>query len=215
MKDIFDPVELAFLADWFDVERPQGATDIDLDKYMDREAVGIIYPRKIGYAGYDHINNAVARLCLNPVQGKLPQWSATNPAGEQIFGRHYEEPIHRSVQWLPHLLLEINWADSGPGYSWPESWFVTTLPVFDRCVVTASVDSSDCWGVTDIALGHFAPVENTVDASLRIIEEYWRRDYGHRDEPFECILETGMISTHMAWKLAAVSRLSKRSMSST
>jgi hypothetical protein len=50
-------------------------------------------------------------------------------------------------------LLCINWADSGPGFSWPEAYHITRIPGFDQHIVTASRDSPDAWGCTDHAIG--------------------------------------------------------------
>ena len=71
----------------------------------------------------------------------------------------------------PQLVCTINWADSGPGYSWPESYHVTYLPGFDRFVMTASRDGPDAWGCVDQAIGvadgSLSPVEAARQASLR------------------------------------------------
>ena len=61
----------------------------------------------------------------------------------------------RKILLLPRYLFTINWADSGPGYSWPVAYNVTWLPYYDRFVVTASSDGSDTFGYCDFALGSF------------------------------------------------------------
>ena len=49
----------------------------------------------------------------------------------------------------PELLFCVNWADSAPGISWPEAYYVTFIPGLDHYVVTASRDSRDLFGCTD------------------------------------------------------------------
>lgn len=64
--------------------------------------------------------------------------------GRKPFQRALEGPEARPE---PELVCCINWADSGPGYSWPESYYVTYLPGLEKYIVTASLDSPDVWGL--------------------------------------------------------------------
>jgi hypothetical protein len=51
---------------------------------------------------------------------------------------------------------QINWADSGPGLSWPADYNLVWLPTYDRFVLTYSADSPDAFGYCDFALGTVA-----------------------------------------------------------
>jgi hypothetical protein len=76
---------------------------------------------------------------------------------------------------LPIFLFEINWADSGPGFSWPEAYYATWLPGFDRYLVTMSADSTDAHGYTDLAIGQFPADEDFNGGVKRAICDWWRR----------------------------------------
>ena len=67
----------------------------------------------------------------------------------------------------------INWADSGPGFSWPETYNVTYVPLYDVFIVTGSVDSTDIYGVTDFAIGHFPAGENIQKGNLEAVKGEW------------------------------------------
>ena len=67
----------------------------------------------------------------------------------------------------------INWADSGPGFSWPETYNVTYVPLYDVFIVTGSVDSTDIYGVTDFAIGHFPVGEDILRGSLEAVKGEW------------------------------------------
>jgi len=43
-------------------------------------------------------------------------------------------------------LFQINWADSGPGLSWPADYNLVWVPSFARFVLTYSADSPDAFG---------------------------------------------------------------------
>ena len=98
---------------------------------------------------------AVAQILLHRSQGGLPQWGCVSNDGKVVRGREkLKRPKDAEPLTLhPQLLLCINWADSGPGFSWPESYHVTRIPGFDKYIFTASRDSTDAWGCTDHAIG--------------------------------------------------------------
>jgi hypothetical protein len=49
--------------------------------------------------------------------------------------------------------LRHNWADPGPGFSWPESYHVTILPGFNKFVLTSSRDGDAVWRCAGHAIG--------------------------------------------------------------
>lgn len=70
---------------------------------------------------------------------------------------------------LPQYLFTLNWADSGPGFSWPGAYYTTWVPSYERFVVTYSADSPEVWGYADIAIGQFGVKEALKDGSHRLI----------------------------------------------
>jgi hypothetical protein len=97
--------------------------------------------------------------------------------------------------------LCINWADSGPGYSWPEDYYVTLLPGFARCVVTASADSCDCYGVTDIAIGWFHARVDRLTGSRRVLMRWWRTAAARNGGPWAYLFSEGLISSEEAERM--------------
>ena len=113
------------------------------------------------------------------VERQLPGWSAITDDGEFVTERHFRDVSaipHRKVAVLPpRHLLTINWADSGPGYSWPVAYYVAWLPYYDRFVVTASADCPEGFGYCDVAIGSFG-IETPLKAlsgSERKQHEIW------------------------------------------
>jgi len=97
----------------------------------------------------------------------------------------------------------INWADSGPGFSWPETYNVTYVPLYDVFIVTGSVDSTDLYGVTDFAIGHFVAGEDILKGSSEAIKGEWHHlasTYGQ--ERWEYVFGPGLIGTDEAEELA-------------
>jgi hypothetical protein len=145
------------------------------------------------------LRNAVAAWLLAPVQDCLPQCGVGHEGGFELT----RKPIPRSrrtVVPLPQNLFMINWADSAPGFSWPEDYHVTCVPEFQRMVVTASMDSPDLWGVTEIAIGSYPVGEELERGAGRIIRAWWFLGEGH--ERWAYVWREGLISaeTAEAWR---------------
>ena len=148
--DLFTPDEHAILAEWFRVKTPTFAQDIVVDDAISR----LGFDKEPGH--YRLIDAAVAFIVLERVEQRLPQWAAVRD-DELILAREYRDDSNipnRKVLLQPRHLFTINWADSGPGYSWPTAYYVTWLPDYDR-YVTASADCPDAFGYCDFALGAF------------------------------------------------------------
>ena len=117
---------------------------------------------------------AVAAILLERIQDQLPQWASVRD-GKATLGRTLRDrAADRTVEITPVHLVTINWADNGPGFSWPEAYHVTYVPYYDEYIVTGSVDSTDVYGVTDFALGHFSPGEDIRKTSAQIIRSEWQ-----------------------------------------
>jgi hypothetical protein len=172
------------------------------------EAVWGIGPHSSHYETYK-IENAVARICLSNVQNELPQWFCSKGNGEMIFGRAITEPVKRRVGKIhPQLLFMLNWANSGPGFSWPERYYVTHLPYYKVNFVTVSSDSTDSYGYSDVAIGfgsHIVPIKKTVQ---KAITRFWAATAPDNPKGFENFLFEGEVNEVLArrWLRNAVAR---------
>ena len=161
LRELYDDIELAIVFDWLGVERLAELKDVDItkewhDEEEDWDAPGEIRLLQFVYKEYGDValSNAVARLVLSKVQNRLPEWAMVKE-GQVIRARKYFSYRRHSIEPIPRFQLEINWADSGPGFSWPETYYSTFLPGFELFIVTASQDCSDAYGVTDEAIDCF------------------------------------------------------------
>ena len=67
------------------------------------------------------------------------------------------------------------------------------VPGFERVVVTASRDSTDLIGYTDIAIGWFPEGTEVLEGAKRAILKWWE-EFSSRDyEPWEAVLGTGLM----------------------
>ena len=140
---------------------------------------------------------AVARVLLNPIQASLPQWAAVRESGEVLLNR---KEIQRHAQAVrltlePQLVCCINWADSGPGYSWPESYHVTYIPGLEKFIVTSSRDGADAFGCADHALGWGSVAEGELLVAKRIIQGFWEHQRNEWDqERWAYLFDEGLIN---------------------
>ncbi len=140
---------------------------------------------------------AVAQILLHRSQKRLPQWGCVNGDGKVVQGRkNLKRPQDAEPITLhPQLLLCINWADSGPGFSWPEAYHITRIPGFDQYIVTASRDSADAWGCADHAIGFCDANVPIKDAASEIIIKYWLKQSGGWDQArWAYLFDEGLIS---------------------
>ena len=125
--DLFTPDEDAILACWFGVDPPASAKAIDVAEAIERLGFG----EEPGH--YSLLDAAVAFIVLERAEAYLPQWASVREDEGVILARKYRDRElvpERKVILQPRNLFTINWADSGPGFSWPVS---TTSP---GCLVT-------------------------------------------------------------------------------
>lgn len=176
MEQIFHPQEQAILFDYFGMERPGELRAVDASARGstsdDPEEPVLVEPDADGRPSTNGMANAVARLLLARIQSRLPQWIARKK-GKIVLGRQHRRAKTRQVDPLPQFLFQINWANSGPGFSWPEAYHVTYVPGFQKFVVTASQDSPDAYGYADLAIGWFAEETDVIQGSKRVILEWW------------------------------------------
>ena len=208
LLQIYDEVELAIVFDWFGLARPPVLNAVDLKLYGENEfpeeAAGRVRLMRSdgGFSDQNSLSNAVARLLLSEIQGRLPQWGVAHGDGTVNLARAYAPRRDATIDFMPRFLFEINWADSGPGFSWPEAYHVTYVPGFDRYVVTASQDSPDMHGYTDEAIGHFAPEEGQEDGAGRVIRAWWQRQADDGQPGWAYLFNVGEINADTAQRWA-------------
>lgn len=175
LRLLYDDAEIAIVLDWLGVRRPPALaqTAITAQSTGENATPGPIRLLPGDTADGYSLSNAVARLALAGIEARLPQWALVTE-GRVLFAREPNPRRAAAVSLLPRFLLQINWADSGPGYSWPETYHCTWLPGFARWVVTASQDSPEAHGYTDEAIGHFGPARTVREGAARVILNWWR-----------------------------------------
>lgn len=138
---------------------------------------------------------AAGQILVQAIQEELPQWCAIDESGDALFARGMHGCSGRALLALvPVPLFTINWADSGPGFSWPESYNLVHVPWRERYVVVASQDSTDVWGCTDQAIGHFAWTEERVAGVRDVICAHWREAVSK----WAYLFDTGLIDRETA-----------------
>jgi hypothetical protein len=222
VEAIFHPVEHAILSDWLGRARPDCARDIDLDDHWEEatEPTDDPWAPRSAHEGnhgrlwesanggcsefFNALDNAVARICLENVQGALPQWSARRLDGADVVARRYDSVLERRVKLLPRLILEINWATSGPGCSWPEAYSRTYIPYYDVCIVTASQDSPDVQGHTDEAIAWFCGKGDVAQGVEDVVKGFWTllRDT-YEQQHWEHLFYEGLVTAGQAWRWGA------------
>jgi hypothetical protein len=142
---------------------------------------------------------AVAQILLHHIQGRLPQWASVRGSKVTLNRKAHRRHKDARLAFNPHLICTVNWADSGPGFSWPESYHVTYLPGFDKFVVTASRDGPDAWGCADHAIGVAKGSLDQVDAAKEVVSEFWRMQLNSWDQPrWAYLFDEGLIDTNAA-----------------
>jgi hypothetical protein len=186
---LFTPDEDAVLARWFGAEPPDNARSVVVAEAIERLGLD----EEPGH--YSLLAAAVAFVVLERAEGTLPQWALRDDTG-LILARKYRTDVpERTVILQPRHLFTINWADSGPGFSWPVAYYVTWIPYYDRFVVTASGDSPDAFGYCDFALGAFGIEISVKEGAKAIISRDWRSQHDELDQQhWECLLDTGLVS---------------------
>ena len=153
----------------------------------------------------DAIENAVARIALERIEGQLPQWAAIYADGRVNTSRKYRKASDkpaRIVNLLPLPICEINWANSAPGYNWPEAYHVTWFPDYEMYVVTASQDSPDVHGYIEEAITHFSTDKPFKKSLYRSIRNYWADQAYDGQHRWVGFFEAGLINRRQANRIA-------------
>jgi hypothetical protein len=173
--DLFTADEELVLATWFEIDRPPYGRRVD-DIFK-----GWNIPSEI--PDYRRIDTAVAQILLERIQDHLPTWTALMGDRFVIARSIFDRRARRKIELWPHHLLTINWADSGPGLSWPVAYKATYVPLFDRIVVTASADCPETFGgVCDVAIGAFG--SETYILAVLCSRRHHNRIWGGSSAPY-------------------------------
>ena len=139
-------------------------------------------------------------ILLYSVQDRLPNFSTRNREGEIVFGRtRRRRKGAASLAFIPQHLFTLNRADSGPGISWPESYWAVHVPIHERIVVVASRDGDEPWGCADHAIGHFPVGRSIVPTSGKILQANWRAQIDHHEQgAWAYVWDTGLVEEEKA-----------------
>lgn len=205
----FFPREHAILAEYFDLQekQPQQARAFDPDEITSEEnnydeaSEGIACRKSYGGRDYRAIDNAVARIALAPVRENLPTWGGLGKDGAFHSRLSDNESVlpERGYRSDPMHVLSINWASSGPGYSWPLKYYISWIPYYERYVVTVSYDSPEVEGYLDLAIGHLAEGASVEKELKSVIVRHWDRDSMYL-QGWEGVIDSGIVKDPWAWR---------------
>jgi hypothetical protein len=172
---LFTKEEHAIIADWLNAE-PKCDHPNTPSSQEALEALGFVGKA----SAYSEGDAAVATIVLERIQDTLPQWacvkfreSQSHEAAVTLAREIRERKATRTVELIPQFLMKINWADSGPGFSWPVAYHATWVPLYDEYIVTQSADSPDAFGYCDFAIGHFPATINFAGKATEEIRDDW------------------------------------------
>jgi hypothetical protein len=201
--DLFTAEEHVILAEWLNV--PPLCDKEDLPWFDDAM-------ENLGFVGraierYDE-DAAVASIVLNAIQERLPQWAAVEfdangNATIHTARRIKKRQSDRIIQLKPQHLITINWANTGPGISWPAAYHLTWVPFYNVNVVTVSTDGPELYGFCDFAIGYFEENIDRITTAASCIASDWAGAAGDCNQPrWTEVLECGLINEEQAKELA-------------
>lgn len=142
------------------------------------------------------LDAAVATVLLKSIRGELPQWAVVDQGGVTL-GRSKNRQAVQSA-YNPKHLFTLNWADSGPGFSWPMAYHATAVPAYKAVVVTASADGTDAFGFTDFAIGHFSADVNLIVGAKEVITGAWADQAADGQGRWAYLFEEALVNADQA-----------------
>ncbi len=158
---------------------------------LDIESMGLDDPP------YSELDAAVAEVLLASVRDELPQWAVIED-GHVTLGRRSTPRGASRRRYRPVHLFTINWADSGPGFSWPMAYYATPIKWAKRVVVTASADSPDTYGFTDFAIGHFPIKQDILEGARQVIVGDWQRQASEGQGRWAYLFDEALVDARTA-----------------
>lgn len=210
IRTSYTPFERALLAAYlaYPDPAPHELEGIDITKPVDPEewdeSIQGIAPLLNCYESTEMmLENAVARICLEPVAPELPQWASISNGQVTLGRKHRRRTALRSHRpRRPNHLFTINWADSGPGFSWPEAYYAARIPGYEVCIVTGSADSPDANGYCDFAIGWYLGGVSDTDKAGEVIRAWWSRQHDCGQQRWACLFGTGGVDEETAERWA-------------
>ena len=162
VTEIYTPEERRLLEAWFE------------GKSLSLEDEGLLAEWGFDHdacEAYTRLDAWVGAFAVRDIQERLPNCGICREDGVILTRPIEKKRRSKKVAFAVRFLFRINWANSGPGFSWPADYHLVWLPGFDRWVLTYSADSPDAMGYCDFALGAFGA------------EQAWRKEAweGHED----------------------------------
>ena len=154
--------------------------------------------------GSSPIEAAVAAIVLRSVHKELP-WCSGTGLGPETGARWWRPRCEDSApSVLPIRLLTINWASSGPGLDWPDEYYLSWVPVYDRYVITVSADSGESLrGRVDMAIHSFAAGSDLLAEVKPAIIADWEMERGQFEQGrWETAYSSGLVSKQLAGEWA-------------
>lgn len=146
---------------------------------------------------YSELDAAVAEVLLKSVRDELPQWAVVED-GHVTRGRRRTPRRASRRRYRPVHLFTLNWADSGPGFSWPMAYYATRVGWAKRVVITASADSPDTYGFTDFALGHSPTAQELLEGARQVIIADWQRQAGEGQGRWAYLFDEALVDARTA-----------------
>ncbi len=141
------------------------------------------------------LDAAVAAVLLKSTRAELPQWAVVDK-GVVTLGRPNRQSVRSAYK--PKHLFTLNWADSGPGFSWPTAYYATAVPAFKAMVVTASADGTDAFGFTDFAIGHFPADADLMVGAQQVITRQWGDQAADGQSRWAYLFEEALVNADQA-----------------
>ena len=119
------------------------------------------------------LDGAVARIVLERIQHRLPNWMVKDRSGDWVETRSIARSrTERKVLLRPIFVGAREGFGAGPGCSWFCHYHATWVPLFDRFVVTESGHDGE-----DRAMGHFDAARGFDNEALHeIVDADWISD---------------------------------------
>ena len=153
----------------------------------------------------DHALGAAA-VILRGIQRRLPQWGGYDGTQGRL-ARNANQSSGGALQLAPTLVCVVNWATSGPSYSWPIAYHLTYLPAFDVEVLTASADIPELFGgMCDIAIASRQPAANRRHLAIEMIAECWEDQIATFGSDWEDVVTSGLVDRLTACQILRAGR---------
>ena len=182
-----------------------------LEAWFDGRSLSIEDEDLVASQGFDHdpceaytrLDAWVGAFAVRDIQQRLPNCGICREGGVMLTRPIQQNRRSNKVAGAVRFLFRINWADSGPGFSWPADYHLVWLPGFERWVLTYSADSPDAMGYCDFALGWVGPQDDWRATVREILVDDWRAQFnGWEQSPWAYVWLAGLVSEEqaMAWR---------------